>query len=98
MQVVAEKENDEEPKEFRYGVPAEMYAEWRAAQKRIGLPQTQIIHRLVRFLLDLDEVTQAMVLGTIEARKDLIEFALQQRQAHGHRVAAKKRRPQPPPE
>jgi hypothetical protein len=73
MTLVAEKE---EAKEFRYGVPDDIYSEWRAAQRRIGLPQNQILHRLVRFLLEQDQVTQGMILKTLEPRPDLIEFVL----------------------
>lgn len=71
--------DDEEPKEFRYGVPAEIYSDWRAAQKRIGLPQTQILHRLIKFLLSQDQVTQAMILGQLDPREDLIAFVLKPR-------------------
>lgn len=86
MQVVEEKATENEPKEFRYGVPPEMYSEWREVQKRIGLPQTQILHRLVKFLLEQDEVTQGMILGTLTARPDLIEYALKRAKSHrpGH--------------
>jgi hypothetical protein len=73
MGVVAEKED---AKEFRYGVPEDIYSEWRAAQRRIGLPQNQILHRLVRFLLAQDQVTQGMILGQLEPRPDLIAFLL----------------------
>lgn len=90
MELVAEKENAEEPKEFRYGVPPDVYSEWRSAQARIGLPQTQIIHRLVRFLLSQDQVTQMMILGTIEPRKDLLEFALNRVHNKPSRMAAKR--------
>jgi hypothetical protein len=76
MRLVTE---DDERKEFRYGVPAEMYADWRAAHKRIGLPQTQMLHRLVKFLLAQDQVTQMMILGQLEPRPDLLEFVLRQR-------------------
>lgn len=92
MQVVEEKATENEPKEFRYGVPPEMYSEWRDVQRRIGLPQTQILHRLVKFLLEQDEVTQGMILGTLTAREDLIEYALAGRRRAGRimRKAAKK--------
>jgi hypothetical protein len=82
MLLVEEKASEKEPKEFRYGVPPEMYSEWREVQKRIGLPQTQILHRLVRFLLDQNEITQGMILGTLTPRPDLIEFALKRAKPH----------------
>ncbi len=81
MMVVEEKLSVNEPKEFRYGVPPQMYSDWREAQRRVGLPQTQIIHRLVKFWLEQDEVTQGMILETLTARPDLIEFALKKRRA-----------------
>lgn len=65
-----------EPKEFRYGVPEDIYGEWRALHKRTGVAQVQILHRLIRFLLSHDQVTQQMILGLIDARPDLIEFVL----------------------
>jgi hypothetical protein len=49
-------------------VPEDVYTEWRAVQKRLGMPQRQMLHRLIRFLLAQDQVTQMMILGQVEAK------------------------------
>ena len=72
---MAEKKSDE-PTEIRYGVPADLFPLWREAQRRIGLPQTQILNRLVRFFLAQDEVAQMLLLGTLTPRSDLLELVL----------------------
>jgi hypothetical protein len=89
-----------EAKEFRYGVPEDVYTEWRAVQKRLGMPQRQMLHRLIRFLLAQDQVTQMMILGQVEAKDDLIEFSLKRarfvkRDASGRIIATRDSGPRP---
>ncbi len=71
-------------REFRYGIPADVYRQWIRLHERSGLPQSQILHRLVRFLVSQDDVAQGMILGTITPSDDLIELLLK-RLAKAHR-------------
>lgn len=94
MYFVEEKEIEISPREFRYGIPGDLYSDWIRAQKRIGLPQTQILHRLVRFLLSQDELTQGMILGTLTPRPDLLAYILNSKlRTAGRRKAALDREP-----
>jgi hypothetical protein len=75
MEFVADKLTEENGgKEFRYGIPREYKSLWRIMVARTGLPQTQVLHRLVQFLLEQDDVAQAMVLKTVRPSEDLVEL------------------------
>lgn len=65
-----------DPKEFRYGVPEELYERWLELHNRTGIPQRQILHRLVTFLLEQNELTQSMVLGAVSPTPELLELAI----------------------
>lgn len=63
-------------KEFRYGPPKERYEEWIALHKRTGIPQQQILHRLVHLVLDQPPELQNILLGTMPVTDDLIELVM----------------------
>lgn len=68
--------DDEKLKETRYGVPSELHREWKKLLKRTGIPQVQVLNRLVRFILLQDEITQGMVLGSLSLSPELLSIAL----------------------
>lgn len=68
--------NTGEGKEFRFGVPEENYEAWLALHERTGLPQRRILYRLIEFILAQDDVTQAVILGTVRPKEDVLELAL----------------------
>lgn len=61
---------------FRYSIPAKSREKWVALYERTGIPQTQILNRLVEFILLQDETTQSMILGTLKPTEELLEIAL----------------------
>jgi hypothetical protein len=75
---------EEEKKSARIVFPPEFRAEWWKLIRKKGMTQQGAVERLIRFVLDQDDLIQSMILDQVDTSDDLMTVALK-------RIAARKK-------